>query len=607
MRLKTMKLRTRIIVTVAVLIALLAGSSGIAIFQLANLGREIEVFVNGYIPLQREAQAIRRLAMEQTMLAEEAITQEGDFDEALAVSDEVNTRIGELRRIVEAHDFADQAETIDDMRGTIEERYRIFEEEVETAAGDVSTADGGFIAAQRRFSDAVASRIDRLEVLASERAQDLNLRRIALSGFLGITLVVALIVGIGASFLLIRSVQRQLGADPEIVRSIAHRISQGKLTDMEDAAAGKNGTRGLLLSLRQMEHGLYEVIEQIQESVRNTGRQNRELASASSQTAASTEEIAATVTSFRKLAESLVQSISEISSAVDEIRANIDGLNQQASNQATAVHQTSSSVEQINASLQNVAETTKLRRKATEQLTETISGGREMMGKTALAIEELARNSEAIKEVTAIINDISAQTNLLSMNAAIEAAHAGDQGKGFAVVAEEIRKLAEDSAQNSQKISDILNKNNTLVQQLKETSTETETVYTDVEENARETLGSFQEIADTMDELAAGAGEITEAVTVLNETSVTVQGGSKEIKEGVELIQQSTSRVNENATEVGQAVTEISTGVSEINDAMIALNESVNKIADSMGELEQEISGFELDAQIDREIEEQAG
>ncbi len=588
-----LKLRTLVLTTVTILVALIVGSSLVTIHQVNELGSTIDGFVDGYAPFQRHLQRVRRVTLEQSLLVERAMARdEHDLAEALALSDEVAGALAEADAVLNELEFADDEDRLRRDLAALEQSFEEFRARLQAfAPGDDPDA---LLDRQQRLGEDVAQVVDELDLLAEEQIAELGLRRAALSGFLVVLLVIGGAVGLGAAVTLTRGIQARLGADPEEVRAIAHRISQGELLKPEEIDSRRRQARGLLLSLRQMETHLYEVIEQIQDSVSRTNQQNRELASASSETAASTQQIDATIRSLQQQTERLSASISEISSAVDEIKANVDGLNKQAENQATAVHQTSSSVEQINASLKNVAETTNSRLASTEQLSGTIGGAREKMEKTESAVQELERNSAAIQEVTTIINDISSQTNLLSMNAAIEAAHAGEEGKGFAVVADEIRKLAQDTAENSRKIGDILKQNGQIVESLLATSQETSTVYGEVETHAHDTMNSFREIAQTMTELANGAGEITEAVAVLNETSSTVQAGSHEIREGIDLIHNTTVQVGESASELKQAVNEISAGSGEINEAMTALNDSANRIGEAMDELSNEVSGFKL-------------
>ena len=214
--------------------------------------------------------------------------------------------------------------------------------------------------------------------------------------------------------------------------------------------------------------------------------------------------------------------------AAERIGAQVGDLNRSIDEQISAVTEATAAIEQMSASLENVATITAAKKQSSIELTRRAQEGSEQLAEMQESIRIVEGSVDDIAGFVDIIKAIASQTNLLSMNAAIEAAHAGEAGKGFAVVADEIRKLSVEAAQSSGSITDVIAATIGRIRAAGGISSKTGEMFEAVDREVHEVADSFSEIAATTDELAAGSAEIRTAMEMLNNISSTVKTGSEE-------------------------------------------------------------------------------
>jgi methyl-accepting chemotaxis protein len=314
---------------------------------------------------------------------------------------------------------------------------------------------------------------------------------------------------------------------------------------------------------------LRNIIIKIKENTIAGNDISQDLTASVEETAAAINQIIANITSIQTQIENVDKSIMTTGVAVKQITENIDKLERDISTQASMVEESSASITEMMASLDNAASITEKKTEGVEKLTQSAIKGKEQLELTNKTFaEKVVAKMDSIQEMAKTIETIANQTNLLSMNAAIEAAHAGEFGTGFAVVAEEIRKLADSSAKSSKEISLTLKSVTAGVEETGKSAEATGVEFEKILHEVNGTKDALVEINANTRELTAGGSEIIKAIQELNTATSNIKISSSEIAENSRQILTEQQNMSNISSLVTGGTTEIQTGSSEIGDAM---------------------------------------
>lgn len=204
---------------------------------------------------------------------------------------------------------------------------------------------------------------------------------------------------------------------------------------------------------------------------------------------------------------------------------------------------------------------------------------------------------DTITEVLGVIDGIAGQTNLLAMNAAIEAAHAGEAGKGFAVVSDEIRRLAESTSENSRTVGASLQETIEQIETALGSSQRAERSFEEIQGEVQQVAAAFDEIAHSTDELSVGGGQMIRSIQELTAVTEAIRSGAGEMRTGAEEVTTSLQQITRIAREADNGVSSIHDGVERISEAVQRISMGNVKNRANMARLNDEITSFRVDEQ----------
>ncbi len=312
---------------------------------------------------------------------------------------------------------------------------------------------------------------------------------------------------------------------------------------------------------------------------------NETLSSATVEASASVEQSSAILASMGKETGQLDRNMARTVDEIERITANIESMDARISDQATLVEESNAAIERMMASLGDVESSTAANRDATEALAGAADRGRAQIEDTTVAFREVVEHVGSIREMAEVIAGIASQTDLLSMNAAIEAAHAGEAGRGFAVVAEEIRKLAETAGESSRGIAELVGSITETVDRTDGNVRETSAVFETMHKDIAETVRAFAGIEHAISELEEGGRRVLEtSLRIAGETSG-IRSDSAGVRTATEVILASAGKIRDASSTVDSGMAEVNAGNAEILSStqdLVALSEKLHAIVDTL-------------------------
>lgn len=410
------------------------------------------------------------------------------------------------------------------------------------------------------------------------------------------------LVFVGLMFLSILSGTNKIIRGIKRLRDMSSLLSEKDFTT-QITPQGSNEMQALMGNMNSMVNEINKFFIVVKKTAAKAISSGYSINDSSSSTAAATNEINLNIENITDEFEKINESLSRAVNAVNEINVQVKTLVNDNGNQTTAIEESTAAVNAMAVAIETIRRNAIERSKAAEEMRQYVADGDEKIAATNKILAEVMGQLDKIREIVTIINTVSAQTNLLSMNAAIESAHAGEFGKGFAVVAEEIRGLAVSTASNAKKITESIKATIESVTEANRTSVLASEAFAKVSNQSVEMIKSFSLITEDIEKINSRTDEITQKTDVTSATADKINEYCENLASNQETVALEIKSISELFDKAVDEIKEINIGTEEIVKRMDAVGTLSKESYKNMTDLENVLEEFKTTSDDSEEIQ----